>query len=122
MTYSIDFRKKALEVKAKDKLSFAATAQRFGISKAALFRWSKKIEPAKGRNRKSTKINMKALQLDIEQYPDSYIYERAKRFGASYSGIRDAMKKLGVTYKKNPKSSESGFRKKICILQTNKKI
>jgi transposase-like protein len=30
MTYSIDFRKKALEIRAKEKLSISKTAKRFG--------------------------------------------------------------------------------------------
>ena len=62
---------------------------------------------------------MVLLRQDIEEYPDSYCYERAKRLDASASGIRDAQYRLGVTYKKNPKSSEGGSRKKIYVLPKN---
>jgi len=93
-TYSIDFRKKILKIKDKESLSFDVAAKRFGISKAALFRWSKKVEPQK--NRKVFKIDNEALKNDIELYPDSYCYERAIRFGVSSSGIRDAQYRLGV--------------------------
>lgn len=116
MTYSVDFRKKVLAIKAKENISFEATAKRFDISKSALQRWSKDIEPKKTRNKKPFKIDMKALQKDIELYPDSYCYERAKRLGASSTGIRDAQYRLGVTYKKNSEASESRSRKKVYLL------
>ena len=116
MTYSVDFRKKVLAIKARETLSFEATAKRFDISKSALQRWSKSIESKKTRVRKPTKIDMKALQKDIELYPDSYCYERAKRLGASPTGIRDAQYRLGVTYKKNSGAPEVRSRKKIYVL------
>lgn len=116
MTYPVNFRKKVLRIKEEEELSYAAIAKRLGISKAAIFRWSKKIEPQKNRNRKASKIDMERLKKDIEQYPDSYCYERAVRLGASASGIRDAQYRLGVSYKKNSKSSKSRFRKKVYVL------
>lgn len=121
MTYSVDFRKKVLKIKDKEKLSFEVTAKRFGISKTTLFSWTKNIEPQKKRNRKAVKIDMEALRKDIELYPDSYCYERAKRLGASPTGIRDAQYRLGVTYKKNFKTSKSRCRKKIYILPRDTK-
>lgn len=116
MTYSVDFRKKVLKIKGKQNLSFDAAAKRFGISKAALFRWSKKVEPQKNRNRKASKIDREILKKDIELYPDGYCYERATRLGVSASGIRDAQYRLGVSYKKNSKTSEGKSRKKIYLL------
>lgn len=121
MTYSIEFRRKVLAIKERENLSYESAAKRFAISKAALFRWSKKIEPQKNRNKPSTKIDMDFLKKDIEQYPDSYCYERGRRLGASASGIRDAQYRLGVTYKKNSKSSQSGSRKKSYILPRDSK-
>lgn len=100
MTYSVHFRKKVLAIKKKEKLSFDAIAAKFNISRAAIFRWSKNIEPQKTRDRKPTKIDMEQLKKDIALYPYSYCYERAERLGAKPSGIRDAKKRLGVTYKK----------------------
>lgn len=116
MTYPINFRKKVLNIKAKEKISFAEVANRFGLSRTTVFKWSKKLSPQKNRNRKPTKIDMELLKKDIEQYPDSYCYERAKRLGASATGIRDAQYRLGVTYKKNSKSPQGRSRKKIYIL------
>ena len=122
MTYSVDFRKKVLKIKQEENLSFMEAAKRFGISKAALFRWSKKLESPNKRNRKWQKIDRDALKLDIEQNPDSYNYERAQRFGVIASGIIYAKKLLGVSYKKNSKSSEIGSQKKIYVLQKDTRV
>ena len=122
MTYSIDFRKKVLKVKKDKKLSFSEVAERFGISRAAVFRWSKKIVATKQRNKEPYKLDRETLRRDIEEYPDSYSRERAERLGMSASGIRYAKKRLGISYKKNSKSSKSGSREKIYVLPTDKSI
>lgn len=52
------------------------------------------------KTKKWSKIDVVVLKNDIEKYPDSYCYERAKRLVCSQTGIRDAMYRLGVSYKK----------------------
>jgi len=116
MTYSRDFREKVLFIKKKESLSFAKVAKRFGIGIASIVRWTENIESKKTRNKPATKIDMEALKRDIEAYPDAYQYERANRLNVSRMGISHALKRLGVTYKKNPKSSTSQSRKTICFL------
>ena len=101
MTYSLDFRKKALSIRAKEGLSFAQTAKRFGVSVNSLFLWSKRLEPKRTKNRPPIKIDNEALLEDFRQYPDAYNYERAERLNVSSSGICCALKRLRVTYKKN---------------------
>lgn len=117
MTYSIDFRKKVLKAKAKERLSFEKVAARFCVSKAAVVRWSKNLKSPNKRNKPWKKLDKEALKKDILEFPDSYCYERAQRLGVSSSGIRYAKKRLGVTYKKNSKSPQSGSRKKIYLLR-----
>ena len=111
MTYSLDFRKKALSIRSREKLSFAQTAKRFGVSVNSLFLWSKTIEPKQTKNRPAIKIDKETLMEDIEKYPDAFNYERADRLNVTASGIRSAMKRLKISYKKNIKSSQ-GLRKK----------
>jgi transposase len=65
MTYSIDFRKKVLKLKAEENLSYEAAAERFKIGKTTLVRWHKKLEPQLTRNKPATKINMEALKQDV---------------------------------------------------------
>ena len=100
MTYSICFRKKVFAIKAKKKLSYEETAKYFNIGKTTLVRWNKRLEPQATRNKGATKIDMEALAEDVVANPDSYQYERAKRFGVSQRGIALALKRLGISYKK----------------------
>lgn len=105
MTYSLDFRKKVLKIRAEEGLSIEEVAIRFGIGKASVMRWLINIEPNKKRNKPATKIDMEALKKDVEANPDSYQYERAARFNVSKTGIRSALIRLKLTYKKNMESS-----------------
>jgi transposase len=116
LTYSRDFREKVLSVKAKENLSFAKVAERFGIGMASVVRWGNRIEAKETRNKKPTKIDVNALKEDVKNYPDAYQHERAKRFGVTAWGIGNALRRLGVTYKKNPQSPQGGPRKTVCIL------
>ena len=107
MTYSLDFRKKVLEIKEEEGLSLDEVSKRFKVGKATIFRWTKRIEPKLTRNKPATKINMKELEKDVKRYPDSYQYERAQRLGVSRGGIWSALKRLKITYKKNLKSPKT---------------
>jgi transposase len=107
MAYSIDFRRKVLEIKEREGLSFEKTALRFGISESSVFRWSKHLEPCLTRNKPATKIDMERLAQDVKQEPDAYQRERAERFGCSQRGIGEALKRLKITRKKNILPSES---------------
>ena len=118
MTYSLDFRRKLLNIKAEKNLTFLETSKLFTISMATLFRWQKKLEPETTRNKPATKIDMNALKRDIEKYPDAYQFERAKRLGVSSGGIFHALKRLKVTYKKNAQSPKS-LRRQKTILPTS---
>jgi len=120
--YSLDFRKRVLSIKAKEKLSFQEVADRFHVGVASVVRWSKKITPTTKRNKPATKIDMEALRRDVDEHPDAYQYERAKRFGVSQKGICSALKRLGITYKKKPKTSQSVSRKAISLLPKNRHI
>jgi hypothetical protein len=65
MAYSKDFRQKVLSIRAL----------LFSVGVASLFRWTKKPEPSKTRNKSVTKIDMEALTRDIEEKPDDFQYE-----------------------------------------------
>jgi transposase len=104
MTYSLDFRKKVLEIRSKEGLSIEEVSKRFGVGKASVMRWLIEIEAKKKRNKPATKINMDLLREDVVNYPDSFHYERAHRFGVSASGIAVALHRLKISYKKNMES------------------
>ncbi len=100
MIYPVSCRKKVLALTAKEGLWFVEVSMRFGLSKSAVFRWSKKLEPQRHRCKPRYKIDEAALRRDIEAYPDSDYCESAQRLGVSTTGIRDAQYRLGITDKK----------------------
>lgn len=105
MGYPLKFREHVFKIKKEKGLSFRQLAEHVNIGIATLQRWAKRIEPKNKRNRPSLKIPLKELKKDIEKYRDAYHWERAGRFGVCTAAICYAMKKLGVTYKKNPLST-----------------
>lgn len=53
MTYSVDFRKKVLQIREKEDLSIEGVALRFGVGKASVMRWLIELAPKKrGINRR----------------------------------------------------------------------
>ena len=108
MTYSADFRRKVLEVKERDGLSFEQAAALFGIAKSSVQRWTGRIEPCRSRNKPATKIDMELLARDVGLHPDAYQYERAVRLRCSRRGIGEALKRLSISRKKNSFASEGG--------------
>ena len=116
MTYSRDFRSKVLAVREQENLSMAKIAKRFGIALTSVMRWSNNIESIKKRNKPATKIDIEALKRDVEQHPDAYQYERAERLRVSVGCVFHALKRLGVTYKKNTSAPQGNPRKTLCFL------
>jgi transposase len=103
--YSLDFRRKVLSVREQEGLTIAEVAARFAVGVASVVRWVKNVQrkPPGFRRRK---IDLDVLRQDVLAYPDAYQYERAQRLGVRQNAIFLALKKLGVTYKKNPAASQ----------------
>jgi transposase len=110
VAFPAQFRKKLLSVQEKEGLTNIEVATRFGVGKASISRWKVNPNPVFKRNRPAQKIEMEALKKDVEEHPDHFNYERADRFSVSESGIRNALKRLGVSRKKktlkHPKADE----------------
>ena len=51
-------------------------------------------------------MNMEALRKDVIERPEDYQWERAQRFNVSVSCVQYALRRLGVSYKKNAKTSQ----------------
>ncbi|SFU65708.1 IS630 transposase-related protein [Xenorhabdus koppenhoeferi] len=105
MGYNLDFRKRVLAYKDKHSLTFEQTSAHFEVAIRTLFRWSDNIEPCVTRNKPPTKISDETLLIDVQNYPDDYQWERAKRPGVTQSAIHYALKRLNITVKKNAKTS-----------------
>ena len=115
MTYSHDFRRKVLSVREKEGLTIAEVAARFDVGIASVVRWVKRIEPCRTRHKPATKIDRIALARDVREYPDAYQSERAHRLGVSEKGIGHALRRMGISYKKNAASSK-GQRRRAAYL------
>ena len=62
MSYSKDFRQTALSIREKQGLSLLETAELLGIGVASLFRWTKKPEANKTRNKPARATSLKFCQ------------------------------------------------------------
>ncbi|QQR54204.1 transposase [bacterium] len=121
MAYSLDFRRRVLKIREELKLTAEQTAEKFQVGSATLFRWMKKVEPKK-RNKRATKIDMKALEEDVLRCPDAYERERAVKLGVAKSTVHYALKRLGITHKKNAQTPESIPRRKKKLLKISMSI
>ncbi|MFV0293098.1 MAG: IS630 transposase-related protein, partial [Paracoccus sp. (in: a-proteobacteria)] len=108
MSHPIAFRRHVLRVRERDGLSFAEVADRFSAGIASVKRWSKRPEPKPYERRKDRRIDPLMLAQDVRDHPDASQHERAARFGVTPKAIWQALRKLGVTYKKIPGASEGG--------------
>jgi transposase len=122
MTYSPDFREKVLTIKQQEGLTQAEAAVRFRVGVASITRWGKRLESKRTRTKPATKIDMKVLEEDVKTHPDAYQYERAARLGVSQRAIGNALKRLGVSYKKNIVTSESGRKRTACLSGKNDRV
>ena len=110
MTYPSSFRCKVLSVRKKEGLTIAQAAARFCVGIASVTRWIKNPNPKQTRNKPATKIDMIALARDVQEFPDAYQAERARRLGVSEKGIGHALRRMNISYKKNTAASQSGRR------------
>ena len=115
-------RKNIIDIKTNEKLSVREAARRFGISPNTVHKWCKKIEPKGWRKQRVSKIDMEKLEEDVINNPDAYQYERAKRLKVSQAAVHFGLKRLGVTYKKNVKTSKSRQRKACYVFKKNRTI
>ncbi|MGP4863739.1 IS630 transposase-related protein [Psychrobacter sp. T6-5] len=115
MTYSADFCAQVIKSVKQQGMSIRQACAFYDISKATLQNWLKEPSIKLTRNKPPSKILNEALLKDVEQYPDDYMYERAKRFGCSKSGIKTALKRLGISQKKDLRASKSLSSKKSDI-------
>ena len=115
MTYSADFRAQVIKSVQNKDMSIRQACTFYNVSKTALQRWLKNPSIKKTRDKPPSKIPNEALLKDVAQYPDDCMYERAQRLGCSKSGIEIALKRLGISQKKDLRTSKSVSNKKSDI-------
>ena len=85
MTYSLDFRMQVLK-SLDEGMTFAEKTTR---------------------QTKPYKIPDDVLLNDVQEHPDDYQYERARRLNCSKTDIYHALKRLGISQKKDLRASKS---------------
>ena len=106
MTYSLDYRQQVLK-SLENGMSFAEAAIFYDISPTTIQKWKKSLHSKTTRDIKPYKIEDAALAQDVKDPPDDYHYERARRFNCSPTGISKALKRIGVSKKKDSRTSQS---------------
>ncbi|WP_201580012.1 MULTISPECIES: IS630 transposase-related protein [unclassified Psychrobacter] len=106
MTYSLDYRKQVLE-SLENGMTFAEAATFYNISPTTIQKWKQRLHSKTTRNVKPSKIPNDALRKDVEDHPDDYHYERARRFNCTAPAICKALKRLGISQKKDFRTSKS---------------
>ena len=107
MTYSADFRAQVIKSVKNKEMSIRQACTFYNVSKTALQRWLKNPSIKQTRDKPPSKIPNEALLKDVEQYPDDYLYERARRFNCSKTGMHTALKRLGISQKKDLRTYKS---------------
>ena len=111
MTYSIDYRKQVLSSIA-DGMTIREAALFYGLSTSTIHSWQQNLTPKTTRNMCIRDRPDDALIEDVKRYPDDYNYERARRLNCSKTGIFNALKRLGISQKKDLGTSKSMSNKK----------
>ena len=103
MAYSKDYRQMILD-KLDEGYSYRELAEEYQISTTTIQRWKKNIE-RKAYVYTVYKVDSDRLKADVELYPDAYQIVRARRLNCSQRSISRALKRLGITQKKDTASS-----------------
>jgi len=103
MTYSTDLRGRVLGFIAEGG-SKTQAATVFKVHRSTIYEWlSQPVDRPRGRTGKqdSYKFRREDLRLVLEKQPDLMQYELAQMFGVSKNAIGHAMRRMGITRKKN---------------------
>ena len=105
MSYDIKYRQRVIDYMSEGHTE-KETAETFKVSKATLWKWKSKLKETGSltpKKRKETwrKVNPGDLKEYLEQNPDAYLKEIGVHFGCTDVAIFKAIRRLGITRKKN---------------------
>lgn len=108
MPYSLDLRQKVLSF-IDGGHGITETAKTFGIGRATIYRWLNRpdLAPTEVKTRKR-KIDIVALEEDVERDATTPLKERAKKFGVTPAALCYRFKKMKITRKKNSYAVKKG--------------
>ena len=106
MTYSLDFRMQVLK-SIDEGMTFAEAAEFYNLSPTTIQNWKRRVHSKTTRQTKPYKIPDDVLLKDVKEHPYDYQYERARRLNCSKTGIYHALKRLGISQKKDLRTPKS---------------
>src|SRR5690606_15667761 len=106
MTYSLDISMQVLK-SLDEGMTCAEAAEFYNLSPTTIQNWKRRIHSKTTRQTKPYKIPDDVLLNDVKEHPDDYQYERARRLNCSKTGMHNALKRLGISQKKDFRTSKS---------------
>ena len=106
MAYDKKFRERAIAFK-EGGATFVELKAVFGIDRKTFFAWTKlrdetgDVVPNRPPQVRRRKIDKEKLKLAVLKNPDAYLEELAKPFNCSIPAVFYALKKMGITQKKD---------------------
>jgi putative transposase len=125
--YPIELRARALSFLDSGK-SRAETCETFCISSKTLFNWIKRRKETgdvqikeRPKERSHRKLIRESLLAYLEKHPDHYLTEIAESFGVKAPSVFNALKKFGISRKKNDTLLRARRKKEAKIPSRNRK-
>jgi transposase len=117
MAYDLDLRKRAVELLGMGH-SCRMVGELLGVSQWTVSGWKRRhkadrLAATYPKRRGAYRIKDEALIAHLEAHPDAYTRELAHVAGGTAQGIRDAMKRLGITRKKRLRSTANGTKNNV---------
>lgn len=108
MAYDLDLRLKVIHF-IENGGGITKASKIFKVSRATIYRWLERenLAPSKIENRQR-KINIKELEEDVKNNPDTLLKERARKFGVTPASLCYQFKKMKITRKKTVTLSREG--------------
>jgi transposase len=104
MAYGKDYVERAVAYKQEGH-SFKELREAFGIPPNTYYDWAEKLNNGHYettiKRERTRKIDKEALKAVVAQKPDAFLREHAEQSGCTPVAIHTALKKLGITRKKN---------------------
>jgi transposase len=113
MRYSSDLRKKVIEAVDSKEFTKLNISKIFNVCRSTIDSWILLVKTGglysvtPTTNIHSRKLDLEELKNQLKLNPDIYQYELAKKLNVSQNAVFYNMKKLGISRKKNKKTSEN---------------
>jgi transposase len=109
--YPVELREKVVNFVMKQGKSMKLASRVFEVSYETVRNWVRKYRETgkvegEAKETKPYKLDWEVLRKEVEENPDSYLEERARKFGVAISTIWNALKRMGIKRRKKSRRYE----------------